>query len=149
MENTLIIKRTQLSFDEEQFQFLNERSDHPIEDGYIFSRLIKDHSELASLLAELQKGLGISDQFSQDVLSEWPEDRFAQHRLVLMFSDERSGSNTLTLEKAETVDDRICLSISRQRGLTMDMAYLFLFYETEDCSAERSEVQITNLQSFF
>ena len=149
MENTLTIKRTHLSFDEEQFQFLNERSDHPITDGFIFSRLIKDHSELASFLAELQKGLGISDRLSQEVLSEWPEKRFAQHRLVLMFSDERSGSNILTLEKAETVGDLIRLSINRQRGLTMDLAYLFLFYETEDCSATRSEVQITNLPSLF
>ena len=149
MKNELITVRTHLSYGNEEFEFLSKHSDHPIEDGYIFSRLIKDHSELASLLAELQKGLGISDQFTQDVLSEWPQVRFAQHRLVLMFSDERSGSNTLTLEKAETMDDRICLSISRQRGLTMDMAYLFLFYETEDCSAERSEVQITNQQSFF
>ena len=149
MENTLLIKRTHLSFDEEQFQFLNERSDHPIEDGYIFSRLIKDHSELASFLAELQKGLGISERLAQAILSEWPEERFTRHRLVLMFSDERSGSNTLTLEKAETVDGLIRLSINRQRGLTMDLAYLFLFYETEDCSVVKSEVKITNLPSLF
>ncbi len=149
MENTLIIKRTHLSFDEEQFQFLNERSDHPIGDGFVFSRLIKDPSELSSFLAELQKGLGISDSFADEIRSEWPEERFQQHRLVLMFSDERSGSNVLTLENAETDGDLIRLSISRQRGLTMDMAYLFLFYETEDCTASRSEVMVRNLQSLF
>ena len=149
MENKLRIIRTHVSFGEEQFTFLNSCSDHPIEDGYIFSKVFTAESELEDFLLLLQKHLSVSDAFLEETRQICSDFFSDQHSLVLLFSDERSGSNRLALTQAMVSGDRIHLELERERGLTMDMAYLFLFYPLNSGSVHTSSAHITNKPSLF
>jgi hypothetical protein len=140
MNNDLIIKRTNISFGNEEYEYLNSVSDHPLCDGFIFSKLFQSAESFAAFINELK--LNVSDEFRKELCETYDQEYFRSHSLVLMFSDERSGSNRLSLMKAEISDECLRLEIERERGMTMDMAYLFLLYETEKRQATRSAVHV-------
>ena len=142
MENTLQIKRVQISFDEKEADWLKRNSDQKGAEGTIFSVLTGSFEKLNALLNELQENLGIAESFAEAVRAEYPEEFFRDHSLVVMFSDERSGSSTITLKESVLFSDTLCLTLERKRGLTMDMAYLFLFCPYEGKDAVRSRVRI-------
>lgn len=144
MTNELIIKRIHLSFGNEEYDWLNSKSDHPMEEGYIFSRVFTAADAFTSFLRELQSALSASEEFISECEVRYDAAYFSEKSLVLMFSDERSGSNRLTLDSAEAAEGLMSVTILRQRGLTMDMAYLFLFLETDEKNISRSEVLIKN-----
>ena len=135
MNTKLIIKRAHLSFDDAIYEFLNNLSDHPIIDGYIFSRIFNDKEELCLFFNHLEQS---------ELIEEYDEDYFKDHKLLVMFSDERSGSNKLEINDVEIKDNTISIVIDRERGLTMDMSYLFMFYEIDDKNVNNSKVLIQN-----
>ena len=149
MENTLSIIRTHVSFGETQYAFLNACSDHPIQDGFIFSKVFTSDSSLTAFLQTMKNTLSLSETFVEEVTRKYSSDFFAQQSLVLLFSDERSGSNRLTLRKVDVTDGRIHLEIERERGLTMDMAYLFLFYPLNSHAIHSSSAHIANKQTLY
>ena len=142
MEKQLIIKRTHVSFGEEQFQFLSAHSDHPLADGFIFSRVFCDADSFQSFLALLKEQLALTEEFCSFAEQTFPAEFFRDQSLVLMFSDERSGANRLTLHACQCEADTVHLTIDRERGLTMDMAYLFLFLPLDRHDIRHSAVQI-------
>ena len=142
MENNLNILRTSFRFEEETYRYLDALSDHPIGDSYIFSKVFVSFEDFDRFLKDEQ--IGLAETFLQRTEALYDEAFFQEHSLVVMFSDERSGSNQLTLESVQTEGDTILLEIARERGLTMDMAYLFLFYELEGKEIRTSAARITN-----
>ena len=89
----------------------------------------------------------MEEEFKEDVFNTYNEEFFKDNNLIMMFSDERSGSNSLTLEDINIENNLINISITRKRGLTMDMAYLFMFIDT-DKSIERSKVIINEITEY-
>ncbi len=145
MENKLIIHRTQLSYGEAEAAWLSSRSDIPVKDDVIFSVLISSPEALSALLDELHAHIGTPDTFAGEIRSEFPDSFFEQNNLSVMFSEERSGSNRLTIKEQVIFEDTFCLTLQRERGLTMDMAYLFLFCPVEGKTAVRSRVRIEDI----
>lgn len=134
------ICRTQIRFDEETYRYLDAISDHPLGDAYIFSKVFVSFGNFDAFLKEGM--IGLSEEFILKTEEFYDEAFFEEHNLVAMFSDERSGSNRLSLKEVETEGDVIKLQIGRERGLTMDMAYLFLFYVVEGKDILTSEASI-------
>ena len=145
METKLIVHRTQLSYGEAEAAWLNSRSDTPVKDDVIFSVLISSPEAFSALLDELHAAVGTPDAFAEELRSEFPDSFFTENDLCVMFSDERSGSNRLTIKEQMIFEDTFCLTLQRERGLTMDMAYLFLFCPVEGKTAVRSRVRIEDV----
>ena len=135
MNTSLIIKRAHISFDDTTYDFLNNLSDYPMIDGYIFSKIFDKKEELCLFFNHLEQS---------ELIEEYDEDYFKDHKLLVMFSDERSGSNKLEINDIEIKDNAISIIIDRERGLTMDMSYLFMFYEIDDKNVNNSKVLIQN-----
>ncbi len=144
MNNELMIRRTHLSLGDAEYQWLSSRSDHPIENGYLFSRILTSKDALTSLLNELIKYIGLADTAAEEIKALFPAAFFEKNVLLLMFSDERSGSNQLRTGEERIEEDTVFLTLIRTRGLTMDMAYLFLMLPIAQCSVKRSEVNVIN-----
>lgn len=140
--NELLMERVSLSLSEEQHAWLNAHSDHPMTEGYIFSRVFQNHDSLAAFLSELSAVFPTVAQPSARWLTRYDETWFADQSLLVMFSEERSGSSRLQLHQACVEGTRADLIISRTRGLTMDMAYLFLFHALRGHEVCSSSVRI-------
>ena len=129
----LHIERTHLSYGNEEYDYLNSLCDYQITRENPFAKVFNDYESFEVFLKEcLCEHLGVSKESAAKWLGSYCEEFFAEHGLILLFSDERSGSNRLSLESVETDEDKnVRVKILRDRGLTMDMAYLFLFIEME------------------
>ncbi|MBR5754567.1 MAG: hypothetical protein IKX97_01920 [Erysipelotrichaceae bacterium] len=143
MENNLVTRRTHVSYDQQQIDYLDSISDHEISEGYIFSKLVRDLDELKELLAGLEENLDVSSDLSKEIIDNYRE-ILENDSLAVMFSDERSGSNVLTLKDAKIEGDAVSIEIERERGLTMDMAYTFLFLPVEGKDISSSAARIEN-----
>ena len=143
MENTLNICRMQIRFDEDTCRYLDALSDHPLGESYIFSKVFVSFDDFDAFLKD--ETIDLTEEFIAKTEELYDKAFFEEHNLVAMFSDERSGSNRLTLKEIETEGDVIKLQIGRERGLTMDMAYLFLFYATDGKEILTSEARIEDL----
>ena len=142
MEERLIIKRSHISFDENHLNYLNEHSNFPLSHDYlkdeIFAKICHNIEDYNSLTNELKEVLGVDD----DVFEILDEEYFNEDNLIIMFSDERSGSNKLELKDISLDKDIINISIEREKGLTMDMAYLFMFIKTKlDGSSVKATIE--------
>ena len=146
MDKQLIIKRTHISYSNDEFEYLNNHSDYPIEDNQIFSKVFNDYEDFYNFIINLP--FTLKDEFKNELFSSYNSDYFINNNLVMMFSDERSGSNKLTIEDVTTEDKQINISLLRKRGLTMDMAYLFMFIDV-DKTIEKSKVIINEMTDFF
>lgn len=149
MKEKLIIKRSHISFDENHLNYLNEHSDFPLSHDYlkdeIFAKICDSLEEYNSLTNELKEVLGVDD----DVFEILDEEYFNEDNLIIMFSDERSGSNKLELKDIYIENNIINVLIERERGLTMDMSYLFLFIKTSLCANKAKAIIETKTGGLF
>ncbi len=122
----MITQRLSLRFDEAMCEKLMAVSD----DGDIYSRLAKNAEDYKALHDELQDIFGIG--FAM------PEIDFGTNDAIVMFSDERSGSNTLDLMEVMQTNETIQASIKRTRGLTMDMAYTLIVIPVDKTTATKA-----------
>ena len=67
MENNIIIKRVNLHYGETEYQYLNSLSDHEIDDGHIFSRIVNDGFQLGILFNDLGNHLQLSVDFTEEI----------------------------------------------------------------------------------
>ena len=144
MNKELIIKRCHADYDIETIETLSKISDYPLIhellEDQIFSKLVSSKEEYNNLINELKEILCF-----EDVFEDLDDNYFDDKNLIIMFSDERSGSNKLELKDISLVDDTINVLIERTRGLTMDMAYLFILLET-DIKADKVKTRIITKQ---
>lgn len=144
MNKELIIKRCHANYDIETIETLSKISDYPLIhellEDQIFSKLVSSKEEYNNLINELKEILCF-----EDVFEDLDDNYFDDKNLIIMFSDERSGSNKLELKDISLVDDTINVLIERTRGLTMDMAYLFILLET-DIKADKVKTKIITKQ---
>lgn len=144
MNKELIIKRCHVDYDIETIETLSKISDYPLIhellEDQIFSKLVSSKEEYNNLINELKEILCF-----EDVFEDLDDNYFDDKNLIIMFSDERSGSNKLELKDISLVDDTINVLIERTRGLTMDMAYLFILLET-DIKADKVKTKIITKQ---
>lgn len=58
-------------------------------------------------------------------------DYFETCALIVIYTDERSGSNKLELTGSSVTDNVLNINLKRKRGLTMDMSLRMLFVEAK------------------
>ena len=146
MDKQLVIKRTHISYSNDEFEYLNNHSDHPIENHYIFSKVFNNYEDFYNFIINLP--FNLEDEFKEEIFTSYNIDFFEFNNLVMMFSDERSGSNKLSIEDIALEDELINISILRKRGLTMDMAYLFMFMDV-DKTINKADVLIKDMSQLF
>ena len=78
-------RRTHVSFDRQQIDYLDSVSDHEISEGYIFSKLVRDLDELKELLAGLEENLDVSPDLSKEIIDNYHE-ILENDSLAVMFS---------------------------------------------------------------
>ncbi|MBR2577358.1 MAG: hypothetical protein IKE38_00345 [Erysipelotrichaceae bacterium] len=142
----LIIDRIHLSYGNEEYDYLNSLCDYDISLEMPFAKVFNGYEEFAEFLTEeLCPGLRLPEEYVDDLLVRYSSRFFLDRSLVMMFSDERSGANRLSLESVEVNEDRdVFISIVRERGLSMDMAYLFMFIELDKDSYGKVLPHIVN-----
>ena len=133
--------RTHIYDFEKLMNYLSEISDHEIVDGYIFSRVFKNYENYVDFVGKLD----VDEEVKKDFVEMYDEKYFVDKSLLVMFSDERSGGNRLELVSENIKDGLLSIVIERERGFTMDMAYLFMFYEIQK-DVERSQVLVRDKQ---
>lgn len=153
MEN-LIINRTHVSYGNEEYDFLNSLCDYEVSLTNPFSKVFNNYEDFAPFVIEkLYMKLHVSNDFVNELIGKYTNEFFLEHSLVMIFSDERSGANKLSLTSLKVNEDKdIIIDITRDRGLSMDMAYLFMFVEMEKGEYRKVIPTITNSEkeaSFF
>ena len=134
LNNKFDIIRIHVSNFEGLSVYLSDNSDHTIEDRYIFSKLFNDYESYYSFIAEFPENI-----------NRYDKEYFVDNSLIVMFNDERSGSNRLAISDVSIVDNNIDITINRERELTMDMAYLVMFYEVDNKDLVSSSVHIEDI----
>lgn len=145
MEN-LIINRVHVSYGEEEYNFLNSLCDYEVSLTNPFAKVFNNYEDFAPFVIEkLYMKLHVSNDFVNELIGKYTNEFFLEHSLVMMFSDERSGSNRLSLTNLKVNEDKdIIIDINRDRGISMDMAYLFMFIEMEKDEYRKVIPTITN-----
>ncbi|MBR0461609.1 MAG: hypothetical protein IJJ00_02695 [Erysipelotrichaceae bacterium] len=129
----LSIDRIHLSYGNEEYDYLDSLCDYEISLERPFAKLFNEHGDFTKFLVEeLCPNLHLPEEYVNELLARYDSGFFLEYSLVMMFSDERSGANRLTLESVEVSEDKdVFISIIRDRGLSMDMAYLFMFIDLD------------------
>ena len=142
----LIIDRIHLSYGNEEYDLLDSLCDYEISLERPFAKMLNDHEDFTDLLINrLYPGLHLPHEYVNSLIARYDKEFFLDHGLVVMFSDERSGANRLSLESVEVSEDKdIFISIVRDRGLSMDMAYLFLYIEMDKDDYRKAYASIRN-----
>lgn len=145
MEN-LIINRIHVSYGEEEYNFLNSLCDYEVSLTNPFGKVFNNYEDFAPFVIEkLYMKLHISNDFVNELIGKYTNEFFLEHSLVMMFSDERSGANRLSLTNLKVNEDKdIIIDITRDRGISMDMAYLFMFIEIKKDEYHKVIPTITN-----
>ena len=136
MEN-FILKQLRLfiTYGEAQSEFLASQSEMPpSREGYpryeyVFAKKFTDPAALREFTEAAKPLFDISREEGEslcELMGGYDEEYFLENDLIILFNDERSGSNVLDLKGIEEREDEVILTISRKRGLTMDMAYILL-----------------------
>lgn len=112
--------RAHISPDENFFRYLGENSDtrleHTLLSSSVFSKVFAGAAEMESFLSASGADVAIPEEVR---LYDGPS--------ALLFSDERSGSSRLLPGEISFSQNGVSIDIIRKRGLTADMAYMFIF----------------------
>ena len=135
MKAELKITRSPAVLSETQAEELNQWSDHrsvhDTEEDILFAAVCRSQNEAEEKCRRAEKILGFPFP-----LNSRPSSWFDSHTLVLVISEERSGSSALTLKSAEKKGTEAELILSRTRGMTMDMSLALIEAELEETGIE-------------
>ena len=106
MEN-LIINRVHLDYGNEEYDFLNSLCDYEVSLTNPFSKVFNKYEDFAEfVIKDLYIKIHISNDFVNELIGKYTNEFFLEHCLVMMFSDERSGANKLSLNSLSVNEDK-------------------------------------------
>ena len=146
MEELKII-RTHISYSNEEFELLNSLSAYPLDSKHIFAKAFSDYDTFKEFVEiVLTDKLHVDKELIETLLDTYDEDYYSAKSLIFMFSDERSGANKLSLKDVKYNNACLDICLNRTRGLTMDMAYLFILMETDikDINTVKASIENSN-----
>ncbi len=136
----IIQVRLNISFGNDEYEYMLSSADNAAakkdnSSEHIFAKYISNIDSFKNYKEALTQNLNISEYgdntLFENTIKRYDDTYFNNKALIILFSDERSGSNKLKLENMYTHDDCIQIEFKRKRGLTMDMAYLLIFLEVD------------------
>ncbi len=127
MKNELLIQR---------IPYIDSQSTQISNDDAVFPKLFHTQTELKQFMHERM----IPETTVGTLLKKYDTSFFAVNTLIVMISNERSGSSQLRLENIFQLKGKVFVILKRKRGLTMDMASLLIClslpgHESSVCSA--------------
>lgn len=79
----------------------------------------------------------------REQINQYDDTFFEKQSLILLMTPESSGGNTLDVTELFWIGDRVSVTIDRDTsGMTCDMAYWYVFIETDQVLAENTDVRV-------
>lgn len=76
-------------------------------------------------------------------INQYDDTFFEKQSLILLMTPESSGGNTLDVTELFWIGDRVSVTIDRDTsGMTCDMAYWYVFIETDQVLAKNTDVRV-------